>query len=202
MISHDFKTIFVHIPKTAGTSVEAMFGLVETFPGTRKFKEMQGPGKHWGIAEMSQAYKEYLNNYFKWTIVRNPWERDFSLFKMMRGQLRYRHMNFKQFLFEVTRNHVKYNHTRRNLVFRNQVEYLIHNDSLGVDKIIRYENLYQGWEEVCNIIKKPHEPLKSIRRIRSRKPITEHYDQECIDLVAEIRKEDIEYFNYDYSELK
>ena len=29
MISHDFKTMFFHIPKTAGTSVETSFGFVK-----------------------------------------------------------------------------------------------------------------------------------------------------------------------------
>ncbi len=203
MISHEFKTIFVHVPKTAGTSIEGMFGLVKTWPGKRKFQEIQGVGKHWGISEMSKEYKDYLNDYFKWTVVRNPWEREFSLFKMMRGQLRYRHLSFKDFLIKVTKHHLQYTGSKfKNMVFRNQVEYLIHNGSLGVDKVIRYEDLHEGWKEVCDIIKKPYEPLMSLRRIRSRLPITAHYDQESIDLVAEMRKEDIEYFNYDYSEAK
>lgn len=203
VISHDFKTIFVHIPKTGGTSVESMFGLVQTWEHKRKrFKEMQEKGKHWGIEEMVENYPLYLNSYFKWTIVRNPWERDLSLYNMMKGQLKYRHLTFKEYLKNVIQFHLELKKDNfKNLVFQNQIKYITKGDHIAVNDIVRYENIDAGWERVCKKIKKPHETLRHLRRA-NKKPIDHYYDQECIDLVAKMRKEDIEFLNYDYSEAR
>lgn len=202
MISHDFKTIFVHIPKTGGTSVESMFGLVETIPHKKRFREMEVKGKHWGIEEMIEEYPLYLNSYYKWTIVRNPWERDLSLYNMMKGQIKYRHLSFKQFLKEVIQYHLELEHPDfKNLVFRNQIEYITKDNHVAVNDIIRYENINQGWERVCNKINKPFEKLRHLRKA-TKLTIDQYYDQESIDLVAKMRAEDIKFLNYDYSEAK
>ena len=97
MISHDFKTIFVHIPKTGGTSIEAMFGFAEYDKFGLLTKDKVGKGKHWGAKEYYQYWEDFYKDYFKFTVVRNPWERDLSLYNMMKGQVKYRHLNFKQF---------------------------------------------------------------------------------------------------------
>jgi hypothetical protein len=71
MISHEHKCIFVHIPRTAGTSIEAW---------------IQG-GDQWAIAPKekhltsSQAkflYHDFWHDYFKFSIVRHPIQRVFS----------------------------------------------------------------------------------------------------------------------------
>ncbi len=203
VISHDFKTIFVHIPKTGGTSVESMFGLVQTWEHKRKkFKEMDQKGKHWGITEMTEHYSDYLNNYYKWTIVRNPWERDLSLYNMMKGQMKYRHLTFKQYLKDVIQFHLEIKDPNfKNLIFQNQVKYITSGYHVAVDDIVRYEYIDAGWERICKKIKKPYEKLRHLRKVK-KQPIDHYYDQECIDLVAKMRKEDIEFLNYDYSEAR
>jgi hypothetical protein len=199
MISHDFKTIFVHIPKTGGTSIEAMFGFAEYDKFGKLIKDKVGKGKHWGAEEYYKEWAEFYNNYFKFTIVRNPWERDLSLYSMMRGQLKYRHLNFKQFVQRVIQKNLEYEHPQfKNIIFRNQVDYLTHDNALHIDRIIRYETLNESWKDLCSQIKKPYEPLVHLRKAK-RKPILEYYsDQETIDLVAELRKDDIEFLNYDF----
>lgn len=201
MISHDFKTIFVHIPKTGGTSIEAMFGFAEYDKFGKLTKDKVGKGKHWGAPEYYQNWEDFYKNYFKFTVVRNPWERDLSLYNMMKGQVKYRHLNFKQFIQRVIKKNLEFEHPNfKNIIFRNQVDYLAFEDGIHVDQIVRYENLNQAWPQICERIKKPFEPLVHLRKAR-KKPIMHYYDQESIDLVAELRKDDIDFLNYSFDEI-
>ena len=201
MISHDFKTIFVHIPKTGGTSVEAMFGYAEYDKFGKLIKDKVGKGKHWGAREYYAEKADFYKKYFKFTIVRNPWERDVSLYNMMKGQLKYRHLNFKQFVQRVIQKNIEYDHPKfRNIIFRNQVDYFMHEDNVHVDRIIRYENLTEGWQDVCKEINKPYEELVHLRKAKKEPKEFYYKDQETIDLVAELRKDDINFLNYDYNE--
>jgi len=67
MILHDKKIIFIHIPRTGGTSVEEYF----------QFKHQHGwkpdTAQHLTLKEYSDHYD--VEDYFKFTIVRNPWDR-------------------------------------------------------------------------------------------------------------------------------
>ena len=67
-----------------------------------------------------------------------------------------------------------------------------------MNKIVRYENLEIEWKNICKKISKRYEPLLHLRKIK-KKPISEYYDQECIDIVAEIRQDDIDYLKYDFN---
>jgi len=73
MISHTKKCLFVHIPKTAGTSIE---------------KLLQGDNYTEGWSSHNKLY-EYENengydSYYKFTFVRNPWERILSVYNYYR----------------------------------------------------------------------------------------------------------------------
>ena len=86
-VSHPHKTIFVHIPKTAGTSIEAVLGM----HGAKKdigvvpyFNQELDQERLYGRQLQhltAQAIRAALGNeslfrsYFKFAIVRNPWDR-------------------------------------------------------------------------------------------------------------------------------
>lgn len=74
MISHKYKCIFVHIPRTAGTSIEKwIYG--QSWWGVEKNT------KHLLASQAKKAYEQYWNDYFKFSIVRNPWDRMVSCLK-------------------------------------------------------------------------------------------------------------------------
>ena len=69
IINHNKKYVFVHIHKTAGTSIS--INMLKS--GGIKYKN-----KHSFITELENEYK----NYFKFSFVRNPWDRLVSWYNM------------------------------------------------------------------------------------------------------------------------
>ena len=66
MIIQKYKTIFIHIPKNAGTSIETLF-LNRSF-------QIQ-PGKHDNIHMIKRKFPEIYNSHRKFTIIRNPYDK-------------------------------------------------------------------------------------------------------------------------------
>lgn len=203
MICHKYKTIFIHIPKTGGTSVEEMFGFVEYDQKSNGFREIMQQGKHWTARINRYARKEYWEDYFKWTIVRNPWQKEWSYYNMMKSMtLKNRQINFKKHLKENIAPYVnmKSINSRKDqhseLIHACQVDYFMIDGESAVDEIVRFENLENGIKSINKTLKTPFEVLKKIRNPK-KGDIAEDYDQECIDIVAKLRKKDIDYLKYD-----
>ena len=66
MINHEHKCIFIHINKCGGCSVDQFF--TGSFQG------------HLKALEYKKSYPNDFNNYFKFTFVRNPWDRVVSAY--------------------------------------------------------------------------------------------------------------------------
>ncbi|MDD9922672.1 MAG: sulfotransferase family 2 domain-containing protein [Boseongicola sp.] len=102
IISPGRKYIFVHIPKTGGTSLALALEarakaddiLIGDTPKARRrrnrLKELSTPGRLWKHSRISDiqglAQAEPLDDFFVFTLVRNPWDRIFSLFHWLREQ--------------------------------------------------------------------------------------------------------------------
>ena len=69
MISHKFKCIFVHIPRTGGTSIEDFFGGEDRWPRGGK-RSCQ----HITARVAKKIYAEWWDEYFKFSMVRNPYD--------------------------------------------------------------------------------------------------------------------------------
>ena len=98
MISHRLKFIFIHIPKTSGNSLSLYLkdlvdnvvvrknSLVGKNEGIKILCEYgKSDIKHAGIDYYQKIYGEKINDYFKFTIVRNPYDRILSYYFWTKG---------------------------------------------------------------------------------------------------------------------
>lgn len=98
MISHRLKFIFIHIPKTSGNSLSLYLKdlidnevVIKNSPAGKNqgIKIISEYGKsdikHTGIHYYKRLYGEKINDYFKFTIVRNPYDRILSFYFWSKG---------------------------------------------------------------------------------------------------------------------
>ena len=83
MISYDKKFIFIHINKTAGSSIEQAlnsYGEKRIVPKNNTDFKMSKQSQHFNYKE----YREFLgadyDDYFKFTVIRNPFDRIVSYY--------------------------------------------------------------------------------------------------------------------------
>ncbi len=217
MVSHHFKCIFVHVPKTAGQSIEQVFldALGRTWetraPLLMRYNPDPGLGppllSHLKAREFvlhGHVTPETFQEYFTFGFVRNPWDRMVSLYKQFGYEGKCGFKNFMRNTFTHDISRTKY------WFVCPQVEYL-HDDQgdLLVDFIGRYENLENDFKKIRKVLGLPHVQLphvndsqKKIKNMEAkpepRVDWREYYDNECIDFVAMFYKKDIECFNYDF----
>lgn len=77
-ISHDYKFMFIHIPKTAGTTI------CSSWEGSllKEICKSTGilGGTHKSAMQLKEMYPKEFKEYFKFTVVRNPYDRFVSKF--------------------------------------------------------------------------------------------------------------------------
>lgn len=166
MISHKHKVIFVHVPKTAGQSVEQAFlddlGLDWNQRRGLLLRPNSDPAK--GPVRLAHLYAdEYVrlghigqaefDSYYKFAVVRNPYERLLS---------EYRYRTFRQtgpFWWFLRRPwHSEFSDQVRHMV--PQTRYLLNADGKClVDRIVRFENIEAEMAEVFRDIFGEPRPL-------------------------------------------
>ena len=137
-ISPKFKLLFIHIPKTAGYSIEEMIQVQDPNAFETKYTH-DSVVNNWKTIE---KYKEY----YKFTVVRNSWQLCASCYRFECKGVRWKANNktFKEwFIWKV--NNKEPNHHP----FPNQLDYITKDGKIIVDKIIRYEELEKGLRELC-----------------------------------------------------
>jgi chondroitin 4-sulfotransferase 11 len=76
MISHTHQFIFVHVPRTGGSSFELAAGQpINSDSKTRLLGNTDFPEKHKTFEYYRTTYPIEFDNYYKFTIVRNPFDR-------------------------------------------------------------------------------------------------------------------------------
>mgnify|MGYP003635292014 CR=1 FL=1 len=205
MINHDHKFIFIHCNRTGGTSVEHFFtGETET------------THKHWFPYDWKKHYPHEWKTYFKFTTVRNPWDKVLSQWaidkKWWGDVLPHNHPDrrgsgyHKEFKEFVKYGQAKGFPLRPQLWDLSEPHCISKKDIINyveekIDHIMRFENLTENFHDLCGKlgIEDSGLPHKyDSKEVRKNIPYQEFYDDETRDIIARIYDIDIKYFGYSF----
>jgi hypothetical protein len=234
VICDEYRCLFVHVPKTAGVSIEYVFlRLVGLTWKTRAPLLLRG-NDDVGLGPPRLAHLkagEYVarghltaaqfQSYFKFSFVRNPWDRIVSEYKYRGYPAR---IDFKTYLF---RHLPAPGWTDAYYHIIPQYDFLYDEaGTLLVDFVGRYESLQADFDKVCVRVGIPPTPLPRVnqslevawpdtfRKLRNllRRAIwsrlrkhtfghyTEYYDDESREFVGRMFRKDVEAFNYAFGD--
>lgn len=196
MIIEKYKAFFIHIPKTGGHTVSAVLG---GFHQNRTIKH----GRHIDPNRYAELYPKEWGSYYKFTFVRNPWDRFISFFSSRThgSNLREDDALFMEVKDQFT-SFVKSLQKERNthIKFTPQTRWLLSNGtSYPIDFIGRVENFDNDMNTVLSELNLPiHETFRRMFPSKRRRDYHEYYIDETAEIIANIYKEDIEYLNYSF----
>jgi chondroitin 4-sulfotransferase 11 len=205
-VSHELKTIFIHIPKNAGESIEKTLGMYGGNPAQT----------FWGVINNRYVLQHFVANemrihplltsvwdqYFKFAVIRNPWSKAVSEYNWY---LRYGPIiPFYEWVNSLE-NRLKINNCVNVLEIGHNVEqHKFVYDNTGqliVDKLLRFENISNEFSELC-LEKQWKLNLVSTSATASNNnvPFYEYYDELTALKISRIYAEDINKFGYDMND--
>lgn len=186
------KLIFVHIPKCAGVSIsKSVYGSLG--------------GGHMEMWKYELIFGSKFKEYFKFTVVRNPWDRVYSAYTFLKsggfGESDSEWFNlsvgldvdFKTFVCE----YLKTKKVQDKNHFRSQISYLKNLDGeVDLDVIIRFENIDEDFKKLSKFSKL--DLLKINSTINRSKDYKRYYNKNMIAIVESLYQEDIKILGYCY----
>jgi hypothetical protein len=187
------RCIFVHIPKCAGISVvQSLFGDFDCgHTGLKRYQIMFAPGE--------------FKNYFKFTVVRNPYDRLVSAFLFMKKgginekDRRWAERNLSPYAdFDAfVKGWVNRKNIRSGLHFRPQCGFIcLEKNRPALDFIGYYENLAADFALICRKLQKGATLLEANRNLSRARNYQEYYTAESRKIVAEAYADDLQVLGY------
>ncbi len=198
MISLQKRFLFVHIPKTAGNSIQSslrdysedqLVPLRKEQDGIERFG-LRNPNynikKHSTLAEYRDALgNAQFGNLYKFTCVRNPWDRMVSYyFTPTQSPETWDQKKFRKMIFKAV-----------SVADYLRLDNCEQDPFANVDYIMRFENLADDFRTVCGTLGISPAILPQYNR-SSRKHYSKYYDDELRELVHTRFAEEIERFGY------
>ena len=177
IISHKYKFVYIHIPKTGGTSLyrlkEGGGYLNDVLPDTDVIKS------HKNILYA----KEYLDDYFVWATLRNPFDRFISIY--LRGCEVYGNRPFSQFVDEIV-----FNSLLIQTSFVTQHYWVSIDGGIPVDKFVDFDDLVPQTLSILDNLGVPTDKEFPWLKKSDRKPWQEYYNEEDKYEIEQVYKED------------
>jgi len=213
-VSDEFRCLFVHIPKTGGTSIEEalrmrgarsredrrlLYGPIRSWtirsrrPGTRYLQ-------HLTIRDIRKVAPEVVDRgYFAFTFVRNPWDRIVSVFNKPDGDLvrlaRKKGIEIASLTFA---EFVEQTQDLSHAHLRPQCDYVLGREGRPqVDFVGRFERLQEEFDAVCDRVG-ANTTLAWHKRSprRNGAHYRDYYCARTREIVAQRYARDIERFDY------
>ncbi len=215
LISHKHKFITIDIPKTGSRSLRESLlplGVLDLYGKPNLDSKFY---QHDGVI---RAKKQFAKNgwnwsdYFKFTVVRNPWVRYFSFFKyfISYGEKYLRRdesidwrdpqLNQGKICVELFKGKDDQAVLKKIILNNNSQDshYCDENGDIIVDHIARFENLKNEFVFFCNQVGIDAPILKHGNKSKDSFNMSDIYNQELINLVAQKEKSVIQLNGYDF----
>lgn len=189
------QAFFIHIPKTAGTSIYTSLGMTPL------------PYTHVPARILKRLYPEDYASAYSFAFVRNPWDRMVSTFSFLKNGVTWPEQKswalanigdqpFQAFLRRMARDYRYRNRILSYNFFFAQNYFL--SDRAGrliVSDVLRFEALTEDFGRVQRRLGL-ETPLSHDRKSSRNADFSSHYDQVSWDFVGDLYKSDIKAFGY------
>ncbi|MEE8526996.1 MAG: sulfotransferase family 2 domain-containing protein [Gammaproteobacteria bacterium] len=208
MISHRYKCIFVHIPKTGGYSITDVIwpsvtdrteeNLWMGFTNPHGNKHQTGGLQHLlGTMIRQEVGTEIFDSHWKFTIVRNPWDKAVSQYLYMRN----RH-DLRDFIGmkndESLAGYLDLIKKKAHVQWEPQHKFVLDNNGDNLlDYIGRFEQLEQDASTILATIGCAAKKLPHLNK-SNRKHYRDYFDDETREIVREFYAQDIELLEYEF----
>jgi hypothetical protein len=194
-ISLNHRCIFVHIPKTGGTSIKEALNIlpgVQSFSGGEVvkllFKNKMVVTNHAPAKLISMFHPQIFSQFVKFSVVRNPYDRAISqyFYNLKKGKT---NEEFSTWLRNFYSTPIAYTHCP-------QYDFLYDEGNCVVDNILRFESIEEDFSEFCktySINAKPLSKLNSSETVVNKSLLLTEENKEFIYQTFEI---DFKTFNY------
>jgi hypothetical protein len=162
------------------------------------FKNSIFEGKY-NPKEMTNWYENTidkdLESFYKFTFVRNPWDRLVSNYFYSKLQ---KELNITFSFDEFINRLIEQRLHQTILIHSNPIhDYFLYNDKQYVDFIGRYENLNKDWQHVANVIGVSRNKLP-VFNTTNHKNYKTYYNKTTIKLVGDFFEKEIDYLGYTF----
>jgi hypothetical protein len=173
MILNKERIVFIHAPRTSGTSIENEILKNQLVPDNQK---------HLRASQIKRHLENKWSDYFKFTIVRNPWDRVISFYHQIFHEA-YGIRTGKSLLFFLEHY--------RPAPWEYGLQCSDYADE-KMDLVIKFENREEGLKSLENITGIKVDPNKKSRsRDRDKKNYRDYYDEKTKDIVGKSFARDI-----------
>ena len=212
VISKKNKYIFFHLPKNAGVSISKtlisqeislqikyftsfllrnLFKTRDNFYFSFKKQKIFLFRSHIACGEFYKIMDgEPILDYLKFAVIRNPWDRMVSrYFYSKKISNKFKDYTFNEF--------VDYDIKNNSNVLR-QYDFCTDNKkNFCLDKVIKFENLNQDFNDICDVIYKKKNMLNHFNK-SDHKSYQEYYDLNTKNKIYNCCKKDIDFFEYEF----